>query len=158
MGVPGTQLIRTLGLGTELESTSLTSCASSATSSGIPRYLCECVSATSWATCSGVVSGTARSSTGPCTSMPSPCTAACPAGTPCVSVCPGPQASAFPAQPFTRDCPLTVSCVAPRESRDSVSDNADICLSISLSLFLCVSVSISLSLSPFSLCHFLHKM
>ncbi|XP_054943267.1 caspase recruitment domain-containing protein 19 isoform X2 [Physeter macrocephalus] len=53
-------------------------------SSGTPRYLCECVSATSWATCSGAVSGTARSSTGPCTSMPSPCTAACPAGTPCV--------------------------------------------------------------------------
>ncbi|XP_057395268.1 uncharacterized protein LOC114235760 isoform X9 [Balaenoptera acutorostrata] len=53
-------------------------------SSGTPRYLCEYVSATSWATCSGAVSGTARSSTGPCTSMPSPCTAACPAGTPCV--------------------------------------------------------------------------
>nr|XP_058927259.1 caspase recruitment domain-containing protein 19 isoform X2 [Kogia breviceps] len=53
-------------------------------SSGTPRYLCECVSVTSWATCSGAVSGTARSSTGPCTSMPNPCTAACPAGTPCV--------------------------------------------------------------------------
>nr|XP_042098928.1 caspase recruitment domain-containing protein 19 isoform X4 [Ovis aries] len=53
-------------------------------SSGTPRCLCECVSATSWATCSGAVSGIARSSTGPCTSTPSPCTAACLAGTPCV--------------------------------------------------------------------------
>ncbi|XP_061055335.1 caspase recruitment domain-containing protein 19 isoform X10 [Eubalaena glacialis] len=63
-------------------------------SSGTPRYLCEYVSATSWATCSGAVSGTARSSTGPCTSMPSPCTAACPAGTPCGSI------SASGASPF----------------------------------------------------------
>ncbi|XP_070351777.1 caspase recruitment domain-containing protein 19 isoform X2 [Equus asinus] len=52
-------------------------------SSGAPRRPCVCGSATSWATCSGAASGTARSFTAPCTSTPSPCTAVCPAGTPC---------------------------------------------------------------------------
>ncbi|KAM7092144.1 caspase recruitment domain-containing protein 19 isoform 4-T6 [Molossus nigricans] len=50
--------------------------------SGTPKRPCVCGCATSWATCSGAASGTARSSTALCTSTPSPCTAACPAGGP----------------------------------------------------------------------------
>ncbi|XP_057395267.1 uncharacterized protein LOC130706606 isoform X1 [Balaenoptera acutorostrata] len=112
-------------------------------SSGTPRYLCEYVSATSWATCSGAVSGTARSSTGPCTSMPSPCTAACPAGTPCVSACPSPQASASSCSALLQRLPSGCILCGPQ----SISDNIDI--SVSTSPSLCLSVPLSLCL-PFS--------
>nr|XP_042098926.1 caspase recruitment domain-containing protein 19 isoform X2 [Ovis aries] len=127
-------------------------------SSGTPRCLCECVSATSWATCSGAVSGIARSSTGPCTSTPSPCTAACLAGTPCVSACP-PWPWHLLVQPFARDNPLVVSCVSLREWREYFRQHRYLSprLPVPVSPCHCVCLSTSLCL-PFSCAiYFLHE-
>lgn len=114
-------------------------CVPCSPSSGTPKRPCACGSATSWATCSGAASGTARSSTELCTSTPRPCTAACPAGTPYVSVCPA-RASAPPCSARPRARPGHGSPPVAPECRG-------VCLATQ------IPVSLPLSLS----CHFLHK-
>ena len=59
-------------------------------SSGTPRHPCAYGSVTSWAIYSSVGNGTVRNFTELCTSMPSPCTATCPAATLLVSPAPYP--------------------------------------------------------------------
>lgn len=116
-------------------------CAPAVPSSGAPRHPCACGSATSWATCSGAVSGTARSFTAPCTSTPSPCTAVCPAGTPCVSVRLVPRPRPHPLGPSPETTSARVSSGPQREER--VFGAAQVSLPVSL----CVPVSPPLSRS-----------